>query len=41
MSQVEIQQLEVAVMTLAKAIEAGRIDGVLEDVKTIMGYLPQ
>ena len=41
MSQVEIQQLEVAVMTIAKAIEDGRIDGVLKEVKEIMGYFPQ
>ena len=35
----EIQQIEAAIMVLAKAIEDGRIDGILQEVKIIMGYI--
>ena len=34
----EIQQLEQACLTLAKAIENGRIEGVLQEVREILGY---
>lgn len=37
----EIQQIEVAIMVIAKAIEDGRIDGLLKEVKTIMGYIKE
>lgn len=34
----EISQLEVAVIVLAKAIEDGRIDGLVEEIKKIINY---
>ncbi len=38
MSQKEIQQIEVSLLIIARAIESGRIDGVLNDVKQVLGY---
>lgn len=34
----EIQQLELAILILAKAIEDGRISGVLDEIKKIINY---
>lgn len=35
----EIEQLEAAVIILAQAIENGRIDGLVQEVREIMGYI--
>jgi hypothetical protein len=34
----EIAQLEYAVLILAKAIEDGKIDGLVEEIKKIINY---
>lgn len=38
MSQKELQQIEICLILLARAIEEGRIDNLTNDVKTILGY---
>jgi|GEM_PF-5497004 len=35
----EIEQLEAAVIILAQAIENGRVDGLVQEVREIMGYI--
>jgi len=38
MTPIEIQKLEVACIILAKAIEDGRIDGIVKEIKELLNY---
>jgi hypothetical protein len=39
MNPKEIQQIEQSIIILAKAIEDGRIEGLVKEVMKIMGYV--
>jgi len=38
MQPIEIEKLEQACLILAQAIEDGRVDGVVLDIKNLLGY---